>query len=168
MPQVRAACPAICGMYPHHSPGSTYRTALVATGREGYSVKLLLLFFRDKHEENHRPAFHKVREVLCFGLGWLLSVCPAALWIAQLPRGHNSGSIQMGNVYPEMGFDYATCLMLTTWDPSLVHRAPPCSELGLSPWKHCPYPHGLTQERANGLIGWGGTALPGHGCFQGH
>lgn len=71
----------------------------------------------------------------------------------------------MGNIYPAVGFDYATCLMLITWDPSLVCTAPPCSELGLSPWKHYLHPHGLTQERENGLICWGGTALPGHGCF---
>lgn len=74
----------------------------------------------------------------------------------------------MGNVYLTMGFDYATCLMLITWDPSLVPGALPCSELGLSPWKLCPHLHGLTQERENGLMCWGCTALPGHGCFQGH
>lgn len=58
----------------------------------------------------------------------------------------------MGNVYPAMGFDYATYLMLITWDPSLVPRALPCSELGLSPWKCCPHPHGLIQGGENSLV----------------
>lgn len=48
-------------------------------GREGCSVETLLPLCRDKHEENHRPAFHKVRVALCFGLRWVLSICPAAL-----------------------------------------------------------------------------------------
>lgn len=56
----------------------------------------------------------------------------------------------MGNVYPAMGFDYATYLMLITWDPLSLEPFPALS-WGSPHGSAVPIPMGSSRE---GRIVW--------------